>query len=165
MCPSSLSAETQAPVQIRKENIAMTTEQNKATVRRFYEAFEANDQAALKEVLVPDLVAYSHGAPGPQSREVHLQGISMWNAAFSDTHFTIEEQIAEDDKVATRVTMRAVHNRGEFQGLPPSGKQIVVGGISLERIRDGTIVERQVSGDWLGMMQQLGLIPPPQANR
>jgi len=142
----------------------MTAEQNKAIVRRFYEAFEANDEGALKELLAPDLVAYSHGAPGPQNREVHLQGISGWNAAF-ETDFTIEDQIAEGDSVATRVTMRAVHNRGEFQGLPPSGKQIVVGGISLERIKDGTIVERRVSGDWLGMMQQLGLIPPPQANQ
>jgi len=142
----------------------MTAEQNKALVLRFYEAFEANDEGALKELLAPDLVAYSHGAPGPQNREVHLQGISGWNAAF-ETDFTIEDQIAEGDSVATRVTMRAVHNRGEFQGLPPSGKQIVVGGISLERIKDGTIVERRVSGDWLGMMQQLGLIPPPQANQ
>jgi predicted ester cyclase len=143
----------------------MTTEENKAIVRRFYEAFAANDEGALKEVLAPDLVAYSHGAPGPQSREVHLQGISGWNAAFSDTHFTIEEQLAEGDKVATRVTMRSVHNRGEFQGLPPNGKEIVVGGIAIERIKDGKIVERRVSGDWLGMMQQLGLIPPPQSAR
>ena len=142
----------------------MTTDQHKALVRRFYAAFGANDGATLNEVLAPDLVAYSHGAPGPQNREVHLQGISMWNAAF-ETHFTIEEQIAEGDRVATRVTMRALHNRGEFQGLPPSGKEIVVGGINIERIQDGKIVERRVAGDWLGMMQQLGLIPPPQANR
>ena len=142
----------------------MTTEQNKAVVRRFFEAFEANDQATLNEVLAPDLVAYSHGPPGPQNREVHLQNIRMWNAAF-ETHFTIEEQIAEGDRVATRVTMRALHNRGEFQGLPPDGKEIVVGGINFERIQDGKIVERRVGGDWLGMMQQLGLVPPPQASR
>jgi predicted ester cyclase len=143
----------------------MTTEQNKAIVRRFFEAFAANDEGALKEVLAPDLVAYSHGAPGPQSREAHLQTIGSWNAAFGETHFTIEEQLAEGDKVATRVTMRSVHNRGDFQGVPPTGKQVAVSGISLERINDGKIVERRVSGDWLGMMQQLGLIPPPQANR
>lgn len=143
----------------------MTAEQNKATVRRFYDAFEANDQAALNEVLAPDLVAYSHGAPGPQNREVHLQGIGMWNAAFGDTHFTIDEQIAEGDKVATRVTMRSVHSRGDFQGLSPTGKEIVTGGVTIERIKDGKIVERRVSADWLGMMQQLGLVPPPQPAR
>ncbi len=143
----------------------MTSEHNKAIVRRFYEAFAANDEGALKEVLAPDLVAYSHGAPGPQNREAHLQGISMWHAAFSETQFTIEEQIAEGDKVATRVTMRSVHSDGDFQGLPPTGKQIAISGTTIERIKDGKIVERRVSADWLGMMQQLGLIPPPQANR
>jgi predicted ester cyclase len=142
----------------------MTGEQQKAVVRRFYEAFGANDEAALKEILASDLVAYSHGQPGPQSREVHLQGIRMWNAAF-ETHFAIEEQVAEGDRVATRVTMRALHNRGEFQGLPPTGKQVETGGISIERIEDGKIVERRVSSDWFGMMQQLGLVPPPVPTR
>ena len=144
---------------------ATTTERNKAVVRRFFEAFEANDEAALNEVLAPDLVAYSHGAPGPQTREVHLQGIRLWNAAFGDTHFTIDEQIAEGDTVATRVTMRSVHNRGDFQGLPPTGKEIVTGGVTIERIRDGKIVERRVTHDWLGILQQLGLVPPPPASR
>jgi predicted ester cyclase len=136
----------------------MTTNQNKAIVRRFYEAFSANDQKALKEVLSPDLVAYSHGSPGPQNREAHLQGIDMWNAAF-ETDFTVEEQIAEGDKVATRVTMRAIHNRGEFQGLPPTGKQVEVDGVSIEHVQDGNIMKRRVSSDWFGLMQQLGLVP------
>jgi predicted ester cyclase len=138
----------------------MTTEQNKAIVRRFYEAFEANDEDALNDVLAPELVAYSHNDPAPQNRDVHVQGVLWWNQVFSDTRFAIEEQIAEGDKVATRVTMQSVHNKGEFQGLPPSGKQIEIGGTSIERIKDGKIVERRVSSDWLGMMQQLGLIPP-----
>ncbi len=140
----------------------MTTKQNKAVVRRFFEAFRANDQATLNELLAPDLVAYSHGQPGPQDREVHLRGIHVWNEAFSETYFTIEEQIAEGDKVATRVTLRSTHSRGEFQGLPPSGKQIEVSGITIERIKDGKIVERRVNSDYLGMMQQLGLIPSSQ---
>lgn len=136
----------------------MSLEQNKALVRRFYESFGANDLEALKELLAPELVAYSHGAPGPQTREMHLQGIRGWNAAF-DTSFTIEEQIAEEEAVATRITMRAVHKRGSFQGLPPSGKEIVAPGVSIERIHDGKIVERQVNSDWVGMMQQLGIVP------
>ena len=139
----------------------MTTTQNKAIVRRFFEAFNANDQAALKEVLSPDLVAYSHGSPGPQNRETHLQGIDMWNSAF-ETDFAVEEQIAEGDKVATRVTMRAIHNRGEFQGLSPTGKQVEISGVTIERIEDGKIVKRRVSSDWFGLMQQLGLVPEPE---
>src|SRR5262249_47275664 len=65
-----------------QEVTAMTTEQNKAVVRRFFEAFEADDQTTLNALLAPDLVAYSHGGPGPQNRETHVQGIRMWNAAF-----------------------------------------------------------------------------------
>src|SRR3712207_1164767 len=113
----SVPTETRPPAHRHKEDVAMTataaatTEQNKAVVRRFFEAFAADDQAALSELLAPDLVAYSHGAPGPQGREAHLQGIRTWNAAFN-TRFTIDEQIAEGDSVATRVTMRSVHSRG-----------------------------------------------------
>lgn len=59
--------------------------------------------------------------------------------------------------------MRAVHNRGEFQDLTPNGKKIAVGGISIEHLKDGKIVERRVSSGWQGMMQQLGLIPPGQS--
>src|SRR5512143_3429966 len=94
-------------------NTAMADEQNKGVVRRFYEAFGADDEAALSEVLAPGLAAYSHGIPEPQSREAHLKNIRAWNAAF-ETHFAVEDQIAEGDEVATRVTMRAIHNRGEF---------------------------------------------------
>jgi steroid delta-isomerase-like uncharacterized protein len=143
----------------------MTTReaQNKATVRRFYEAFEANDLAALNELLSPGLVAYSHNAPDPQNREAHVQGVRMWNGAFGETRFSIEEQIAEEDKVATRVIMRSVHNGGDFQGVPPTGKQIAIAGISIERIQDGRIVERRVNSDWLGLLQQLGLVPTPQS--
>jgi predicted ester cyclase len=136
----------------------MTNEHNKAIVRRFYEAFAADDHATMNALLAPDLAAYSHHAPGPMNRDTHVQGIRVWNAAFK-TAFTVEEQLAEGDTVATRVTMRAVHSEGDFQELPPSGKQIVTGGISLERVKDGKIVERRVESDWLGMLQQIGLIP------
>jgi predicted ester cyclase len=136
------------------------SEENKAVVRRFYESF-GSDLDTVKEVLAPDLVGYSHARPGPQTRDEHLQGIAMWNESF-ETRFDIEEQLAEGDRVATRVTMRAVHNRSEFMGVPPSGKEIVTTGISIERLKDGRIVHRRVESDWLGVMQQLGLIPAPQ---
>jgi predicted ester cyclase len=142
----------------------MTTEQNKAIVRRFFEALEANDQSTLREMLAPNLVAYTHGQTTPLSRDSMLEAISNWNSAF-EIHFTIEEQIAEGDKVATRQTFRAIHNRGAFQGIPPSGKQAEMEGINIETIRDGKIVERRVITDWSGMMQQLGLVPQTVAAR
>jgi steroid delta-isomerase-like uncharacterized protein len=142
----------------------MTTEQNKAIVRRFFKAFEVNDQAALKEVVAQDLVAYTHGQSTPTGRDAMLQAIDYWNAAF-ETHYTIDEQIAEGDRVATRVTMHAIHNRGVFQGVPPSGKQVETSSVTIERLKDGKIIERRVSADWSGLMQQLGVIPQLQATR
>ena len=134
------------------------SEENKAIVRRYFEAFKANDQATLKEVLASDLVAHLPGAPGSQNRETMLQGVSMFNAAFSDRNFTIDDLIAEGDRVATRTTMRAIHT-GDYQGQPPTGKQIAVSGLTIERIQDGKIVEVWVSSDDVSMMKQLGLIP------
>jgi steroid delta-isomerase-like uncharacterized protein len=136
------------------------TEENKAVVRRFYEAFGAADMATLQAVLAPNLVAYTHAQPDPLTKEQQLQTISTWLNSF-DTRFDVEEQIAEDDAVVTRVTMVATHNRGEFMGIPPSGKEIVTSGISIERLQDGRIVQRRVQSDWLGMMQQLGVEAMP----
>jgi predicted ester cyclase len=143
------------------ENVTMTSERNKAIVRRFYDALVAYDLSTLNEVLAPDFVAHSYGAPGPQSRELHLQGIGVWSAAF-ETDYTIQDQIAEGDKVATRVTMHAIHNRGDFQGLPPTSKKFDIGGLTIERIKDGKIVERWVYSDRLAVLQQHGIIPTPK---
>ena len=134
----------------------MTTEQNKAIVRRFYTAFEGNDMESLKTVLAPDLVAYN---PHAQNRDEHLQGVSQWNSIFSDNRFEIIDQIAEGDQVATHVILRSIHSKAAFQGVPPSGKQIAIPAMTLERVKDGKIVERRVYSDRLGMLQQLGLLP------
>ena len=130
-------------------------------VRRFYEALGAEDYEALKDVLAADLAVYAHCAALPAGREEALQRIRVWNAAFADSCCTIEEQMAEGQRVATRLTLRAVHSRGDFMRVPPTGKQIEIGGITIERIQDGKIVERRVSYDNAQLMQQLGLVPPP----
>ena len=134
----------------------MTAEQNKAIVRRFYKAFEANDLDMLKELLAPDFVAYNLN---PQNRDEHLQGIRLWNGTFSENRFEIIDQIAEGDRVASHVIMRCVHSKAAFQGVAPSGKQIQIPALTLERIRDGKIVERHVYSNRLSMLQQLGLVP------
>lgn len=140
----------------------MTTEQNKALVRRFVEASIASDQGAFKEMLSPDFVA--HLATGPQNREVFLQHNQGFLMAFSDRQFIVKDQIAEGDKVVTLATWRGTQS-GSFQGLPPTGKQIAISAILIERIKDGQIEEHWSLFDQLSMMQQLGLVPPPQSNR
>jgi steroid delta-isomerase-like uncharacterized protein len=135
----------------------MSTEQNKAIVRRFFEGHAV-------ELLAPDLVVHIPGAPAPLNREAFLQVLSMHDTAFSDGHTVIEDQIAEGDKVATRITWRGIHS-GSYQGLPPTGKQIAMSATVVQRIKEGKIVEHWPLFDLLGMMQQLGLIPSSQAAR
>ena len=138
----------------------MSTEQKKAVVRRFFEAFEAGDRARLRELLAPNVAVHHPGSSEPLNREALLQTIATYRAAFSDQQYTIEEQIAEDNKVVTRTTWRATHS-GEFQGQPPTGNEIAITGIATDRVEDGKIVEHHVLMDTMGLMQQLGLVPSP----
>lgn len=133
---------------------------NKALVRRFMDAFATNDQSVLKEALAPDFVIHVPGAPGPVDRETHMGGIGAFGAAFSGIEIRIEDQIAEGDRVATRVTWRATHD-GEFQGLPATRKHISVMAMDVSRCREGKIVERWFLMDQMALMQQLGALPSP----
>jgi len=88
------------------------------------------------------------------------QFVSMYLTAYPDTHFTIEDQIAEGDTVVTRWTARGTH-KGPLMGIPPTGKQVTVTGISIGRVVNGKTVEGWSNYDTLGMMQQLGVVPAP----
>jgi steroid delta-isomerase-like uncharacterized protein len=88
--------------------------------------------------------------------------MSEFRQAFPDFHSTIEDQIAEGDKVVTRWTMRGTH-QGEFRGIAPTGKQITVTGIGIFRFSDeGKVIESWDNFDQLGMMRQLGVVPSPE---
>jgi steroid delta-isomerase-like uncharacterized protein len=139
----------------------MTSEQKKSIVNDFWKAFEADDHATLNELLASDFLAHSPISPEPIGREAHLQGVSMFNTAFSDRHFSVESMITEGDTVATRTTMRGTHT-GEFLGHPPTGKQIETTGLTMERIVDGKIVERWFNFDTAGVMQELGISMAPE---
>ena len=136
----------------------MTNEQNKALMRRFLESSIADDQTTFRELLAPDFVA--HLAGGPQNREAFLQQNKVFVLAFSDRQFTVKDQVAEGDKVVARATWQGTHS-GYFQGLPPTGKRIKISAFIIDRIKDGKIVEHWSLFDQMGMMQQLGLVPPP----
>jgi steroid delta-isomerase-like uncharacterized protein len=137
----------------------MSTEENKALMRRFLEASVNPDEAAFKELMAPDFVA--HIPSGPANREAFVQHNYSYVAAFSDRQFEAEDLVAEGDKVVARATWRGTHT-GAFMGLPPTGKRIVISAVITERFRDGKSVEHWSLFDSLGMMQQLGLVPPPQ---
>ena len=134
------------------------TEQNKAIVRRNYETADKNDLTTFSEQLAPDIAIHLPGMPGPLNREALIQMMNVMFSGLTQRQHVFEDQIAEDDKVATRLTLHAVHT-GEFQGMPATGKQIAVPQTAIHRIQNGKIVEVWVSSDDVGMMQQLGLMP------
>ena len=139
----------------------MSAEENKATVRRLIE--EGMNQGNLNvfdELLDANYVNYDFPAPAP-GPEGFKQVIGMFQAGFPDMHVTIEEVLAEGDKISTRGYFTGTH-RGEFMGIPPTGKPIRVNYIDLWRVQDGKLVENWVQMDQLGMMQQLGVIPTPE---
>lgn len=80
-------------------------------------------------------------------------------AAFPDGRWTIEDQVAEGDKVVTRFSFTGTH-QGEFMGIAPTGKRVTTSGMVIDRIVEGKIVEEREEWDALGMMQQLGAVPP-----
>ena len=134
------------------------TEQNKTIVRSNYEVADKNDLTTFSDQLAPDVAIHLPGMPGPLNRESLLQMMNVMFSGLTQRQHVFEDQIAEGDKVATRLTLHAVHT-GEFQGMPGTGRQIAMAQTTIHRIRDGKIVEVWVSSDDISMMQQLGLMP------
>ena len=142
----------------------MSTEENKAVVRRFYEAFYKGKEAAMTALeelyAAPDYVWHSP-SPGvfpDLDRAGMKQMMPAFFTALPDLHYTVEDLIAEGDKVVSRFTARATH-QGEFMGVPATGKVVTFTGIYISRFAGGKCVEDWFSGDMLGLFQQLGAIP------
>ncbi|MGC4990699.1 ester cyclase [Nocardia salmonicida] len=136
------------------------SEENKATAKRIFDAWNERDLDVFDELMSAD--AIDHDPQNPFA-EVHgpdgiKRLVQMYLAAFSDQRFLVNEQIAEGDFVTTRWTGTGT-NDGEMMGMPATGKSAVVQGITINRFRDGKIVESWATWDTLGMMQQLGVVP------
>lgn len=138
------------------------TEDNKALNRRFVEeVINQGNIEAIDELLDPGVV--DHAAPPgfPTGREGAKQFFAMMRSAFPDLHLTIEDMIAEGDKVVMRSTWSGTH-QGEFMGIPATGKRVTVSAIDISRVADGRMVEHWEQFDALGLMQQLGVVLPPE---
>lgn len=140
----------------------MAAEENKAIVQRFNvlvgEVFRTGNVDALDEVLAPELVYHQPGAP--PDLQSYKRFFAMFRLACPDMRYTLEDMIAEGDKVVDRLTWHATH-QGEFMGIPPTGNTLTVTEIHVNRIAEGRIVERWSEVDRLGLMRQLGLVPSP----
>lgn len=137
----------------------MPAEEHKALIRRSYEVFNQGNFTTFFELFTPDVV-FHQASMTIQGLEAFKQLHSMFLTAFPDFHFTVEDMITEGDKVAIRNTPRGTH-RGVFLGIPPTGKHTTVTESAISRIVGGKIAEHWSETDMLGLLQQLGVIPPP----
>jgi len=127
--------------------------------RYFVEWANRGDSAVADELMATNLV-FRNPPVAINSLEDFKKLMATLHAAFPDSRFTIEDQIAQGDKAAVRWTLRGTH-QGEFQGRRPTGRTMTVTGINLFRIADGKIQEITVNMDLLGQAEQLGWLPPP----
>ena len=136
------------------------SEENKAIVRRkIEEVFSAQGNLDVAdEIFAPEYVGYPEDVRGPEGAK---ETAKMYRNAFPDVQLSIEDQVAEGDKVVTRWIGSGTH-QGEMMGIAPTGNQVRVDGMTISRIEDGKIVEEWDIYDALGMMQQLGAIPSPE---
>ena len=136
----------------------MTTQDNKALVRRiFEEIWNQGKLEAVDELFAPEHVGYENQAGPFHGLEGVKQFFSLWLTAFPDAQFHIEDEIAEGDKVVIRWSARATH-RGHLQGIAPTSKPITTTGIAILRIANGKVAESWGNSDTLGVMQQIGVI-------
>ena len=140
----------------------MSTEQDKALVRQFIdEIFNRGNMRMVDQYFAADFVEHEELPAGiPRDRDGVVQLTTMLRTAFPDFTATIDDIIAEGDKVVIRMTWRGTQE-GEFLGIPPTGKSISIGVIDIIRMADGKAVEHWGQMDSMGMMQQLGAIPAP----
>jgi steroid delta-isomerase-like uncharacterized protein len=138
--------------------VPQATEANKALVRRMIEEGWNKHNLALLDELYADCVYYNP-ATGEIKGEALKQFLASMLAAFPDIRFTIEDLVAEGDKVVTRWSCTGTH-QGEFMGLAPTGKQLTPSALDIFRIVEGKVVEERVEFDTLRFFQQLGAVPP-----
>jgi len=136
------------------------SEQNKVTMRHgIEEVWNRGNYAVADEIIASDFIAHTpHANDDIHGPEGVKQFISGLRSGFPDLKFTIEDQIAEDDRVVARWQAQGTHE-GNFQGVPATGKRVNVPGITINRFADGKVVEGWMSLDQLGLMQQLGVLP------
>ena len=138
----------------------MSLEENRAVIRRSVDEFwNVGDIAALERIYGADYVGHDPDGFFAGDLSQFRQTAAAIFAAFSDFGVTIDDLIAEGDKVVKKWTSRSVHT-GDFMGIPASGKAIEVTGTTVYRIAGGKIVECWSNADRMGMLQQMGVIPP-----
>ena len=131
------------------------SQENKELVRRWFEALSRHDADSAADMVTIDFV---HNSSTNQGRDGVRAELEYWFGAFPDASVSVEDLIAEGDRVVARVTTSGTHG-GEFMGSPATGKRISVQEVDILRIEDGKIAEGWAAVDFYGMLTQLGLLP------
>ncbi len=141
----------------------MSNDESKALVRRYYEEVISTGAIdAVEEFISPDYVEVHDNRRYPIGRDgarEHIRGVRQ---TYPDLRLTVEQQIAEDEWIVTRVTMRGTH-RGEWMGIKPTGKPIEVTAVNMDRVVDGRIVEHGGAANLLGPLLDIGAVVPKGA--
>jgi steroid delta-isomerase-like uncharacterized protein len=124
-------------------------------------AFNLGNFSAIEELFAPESITHIPAWGMPNNRLGLKQLIAGFRTAFPDLHCTVEDEIYTEDKVAAHWTLRGTH-QGLFFGNQPTGRPVVVQGIIFARIEHGRIAENWTLVDQIGMLQQLGIVPPPK---
>jgi len=133
---------------------------NKTIIRRLYE--EVWNKRKLE--VISEIVSPSHALQGPNisgssvGPEAYKRQFLLFLAGYSDLHFTIDDIIAEKDKVVACWTFSGTH-RGDFMGIPATNKKVSMDGMTIHHLAGGKIMDSYGNWDALGMMQQLGVVP------
>ena len=139
----------------------MSIATNKATVRRYFEQVWNEQRHDLVEEFLTENIEL-HGSGIPPGLGVVKQWFATFSTAFPDGYTIIEDMVAEEDRVVARTTFNGTQ-KAEMQDIPATGKTVNIPGIIIFRMDNGRIAEGWLVSDNLGMMQQLGVIPRPQA--
>lgn len=142
----------------------MTLEDNKNLVRRLVDVVNTGEFDKMDELTTVDIVLHHAADRDITPREMYKQSFAMSHRAFPDMHMVVDDLFAEGDKVACRWTLSGTH-KSEYQGIPPTNKKIVFSGNNIFRIADGKVAEIWSRYNTLGLMQQLGVIPPMGARK
>ena len=132
---------------------------NKVLAGRWFELQGSQDLDRIDEVLDKTYVWHGPGGVTVKGQDGMREMLGTYFTAFPDLRFTIEDQLADGDKVITRWTVRGTQN-GAFEGIAPTGKSITMTGISIVRAEGGKLVEEWENFDELGMMRKIGTVPP-----
>ena len=137
----------------------MTPETNKLVMRRFTEFINTASEKLAAELIAPGAIFHIPGRHEPMRGPAgYITIIKMMREGFPDIQWTLEEMVAEGDKVAARFTMQGTH-QGAFFGVPPTGKTIVVQAMNFYRLSGGQLVDEHGQPDMLELLQQIGAVP------